>query len=193
MNEKTFFGFKTGPKGLFNVANLFTVLRIPLGICGIVLYEGGNEAVGILVLVVAALTDLADGQVARRSGCASQFGAILDPTVDKTGMVIMGLWSLTQVGDAWPYVLAILLMEFVLAAQTLYALKKGVQIMTDMKGKWAISWRALAVLMFIVASNGSGDGHQAAHRIGLLAFVFGIIMGAQALWIYRTQLRQATA
>ena len=85
MNEKTFFGFKTGPKGLFNVANLFTVLRIPLGICGIVLYEGGNEAVGILVLVVAALTDLADGQVARRSGCASQFGAILDPTVAQEG------------------------------------------------------------------------------------------------------------
>ena len=184
--------FDTGPKGLFNVANLFTIIRIPLGIWGIVLYESGNEVAGLIVIVLAALTDLADGWVARNAGCQSQFGEVLDPTVDKIGMVIIGLWSLTQVGDALILVILILLMELLTAIQTLYALTKGVQIMTHMIGKWGITFRAFAVLMFLIASNGSGGLWGSVFLLGCVGFFLGYIFGWRALGIYHKQLQAAT-
>ena len=60
-------------------ADVFTVVRIPLAI-GFVLIPGTNWRLAILV--AAALSDFADGFVARRLG-GSRLGAFLDPVADK--------------------------------------------------------------------------------------------------------------
>src|SRR3989338_271772 len=64
------------------LANWLTVLRIVLIPVFVSLMVYRKPGAGLLVFAVAALTDLLDGWVARRSG-PSRLGAFLDPMADK--------------------------------------------------------------------------------------------------------------
>lgn len=63
-------------------ADLITAARLPLAVLFIVVHA---PAARIGILVVAALSDLLDGYLARHLG-SSRFGAFLDPVVDKLFM-----------------------------------------------------------------------------------------------------------
>ncbi len=69
-----------------NLPNALTVLRIALIPVFVVVFylpvRWANEATAAIFLV-AALTDLLDGYLARRLGQTSAFGAFLDPVADK--------------------------------------------------------------------------------------------------------------
>lgn len=67
----------------FTVPNLLSLSRIPLA-AAFLLLPGARERV--VLLGVAALTDLLDGWLARR-GQTTQLGALLDPIADKTFML----------------------------------------------------------------------------------------------------------
>ena len=77
---------------------LLTLLRIALVPVLVVLfylpYAWSNLA-AVIVFVLAAVTDWADGYVARRSGQLTRFGAFLDPVADKL-MVATALVLLVQ-------------------------------------------------------------------------------------------------
>ena len=63
--------------------NWLTVLRILLIPVFVTLLVYRRPGWALLVFVLAALTDLLDGWVARRHGMASRLGAFLDPMADK--------------------------------------------------------------------------------------------------------------
>ena len=65
------------------VADLLTLLRLPLAVLFVVIRD---DAVRLLILAVAAGTDLLDGFLARRVG-GSRFGAFIDPVADKLFML----------------------------------------------------------------------------------------------------------
>jgi len=60
-----------------------TLVGLGLNIVSGVVIGMGRPLAGGLLLVVAALCDALDGQLARRTGRASRFGAFLDSTVDR--------------------------------------------------------------------------------------------------------------
>jgi cardiolipin synthase (CMP-forming) len=66
-----------------NIPNSLTVLRILLIPCyvGLLIYGRFNEA--LVVLLVAGLTDLLDGAIARVKNQYTRLGAVLDPLADK--------------------------------------------------------------------------------------------------------------
>jgi CDP-diacylglycerol---glycerol-3-phosphate 3-phosphatidyltransferase len=68
------------------LANALCLSRIPLGAAFLVAYSTDDftrYAVAMAIAVVALLTDIADGRLARRWGIASDSGAILDGLGDK--------------------------------------------------------------------------------------------------------------
>lgn len=65
------------------VADLLTLLRLPLAVLFVVMRD---DLVRLLILAVAAGTDLLDGFLARRLG-GSRFGAFIDPVADKLFML----------------------------------------------------------------------------------------------------------
>jgi phosphatidylglycerophosphate synthase len=70
-------------KPLFAVADILTAVRFPLA----VLFPlAASPAWQLAIIGVAAVTDVADGIVARRFG-SSRAGAILDPIADKAFMI----------------------------------------------------------------------------------------------------------
>lgn len=69
-----------------NVPNLLAGLRVPLlfVVAYFVMYEpAGWQAVAATLVILAGVTDIADGIIARRLNQVSDFGAYLDLTVDK--------------------------------------------------------------------------------------------------------------
>ena len=66
--------------GLANWLTILRILLIPVFVSLLVYRKPGPA---LLVFAAAALTDLLDGYVARRSGSQSRLGAFLDPIADK--------------------------------------------------------------------------------------------------------------
>lgn len=88
---------------------ILTLLRIALVPVLVVLfyipYPWSNLAC-VVIFVLAAVTDIADGAIARRTGQTSRFGAFLDPVADKI-MVSTALVLLVQRQETYQVVFAI--------------------------------------------------------------------------------------
>ena len=72
----------------FNLPTLLTwarIVAIPLivGVFHLPLAEADRNLIATVLFVVVALTDWADGYLARRLNMTSSFGAFLDPVADK--------------------------------------------------------------------------------------------------------------
>lgn len=90
-----------------NVPNLLALTRIfltPVVMAFVLLSEQIDHAFGIAlaVFIPAALTDFADGYLARRWKLASVFGAFLDSVADKV-LAVGSLLVLIEVGRAWSW------------------------------------------------------------------------------------------
>jgi cardiolipin synthase len=76
---------------MLNAANLITLVRLALvplmGWCVV----SGRYAAAAAVFLIAALSDLADGYIARRFGMVSRLGGLLDPVADKLNMFVATL------------------------------------------------------------------------------------------------------
>jgi cardiolipin synthase (CMP-forming) len=66
-----------------NIPNSLTILRILLIPCYIGLLIYGRFGQALIVLLVAGLTDLLDGAIARMKNQYTRLGAVLDPLADK--------------------------------------------------------------------------------------------------------------
>ena len=74
-------------------ADHLTVLGLVLSMAAGVAFFDGHSRFAALLLLVGGLCDLLDGQVARRSGGFSRFGAFLDSTLDRMAesFVLLGI------------------------------------------------------------------------------------------------------
>jgi len=75
---------KSSSKNIYsNIPNILTigrVLSIPIFVVALIM---GRRFEGVLIYIIAAITDLLDGYIARKLDQTSEFGAFLDPVADK--------------------------------------------------------------------------------------------------------------
>lgn len=71
------------PRSAITIADLLTLSRLPLAAAFLLLDQG---RIRLIILLVAAATDLFDGRIARRIG-SSRFGPVIDPVADKLFML----------------------------------------------------------------------------------------------------------
>ena len=121
-----------------NLANRLTLLRVALiPVFMAVLYIGfpGSNYAAMAVFIVAGLTDIADGYVARKSGQVTDFGKFTDPLADKVLVVAAILWFVGK-GDipVWA-ALVVIIREFSVTALRLVAAGSGRVIAADISGK----------------------------------------------------------
>ena len=64
-------------------ANHLTVLGFGISLGAALAFFDGHSRLGALLLLVSGLCDILDGQVARRQGGETRFGAFLDSTLDR--------------------------------------------------------------------------------------------------------------
>ena len=136
-----------------NTANKLTLLRVFLiPVFLVVMYWGfpGYRYVALAVYVVACLTDLLDGYIARHYNQVSDFGKFADPLADKC-LVMAALCCLVESGEFYGWILAaVLLREFAVSGMRLVAVEKGRVIAAGWSGKVkTASTMVCIVVMFL--------------------------------------------
>lgn len=125
-----------------NLPNKLTMLRMALIPVFLVfmLCTGipHNYLWALIVFAGASLTDMLDGQIARKRGLVTNFGKFMDPLADKL-LVMSALVCFTQLEPAFalPAVVLVLILarEFAVTALRTLAADNGVVIAADKWGK----------------------------------------------------------
>jgi phosphatidylglycerophosphate synthase len=102
-------------RSLATAANGLTLLRILLVVPLLMALGNGRMAGAMLLMAIAAATDVVDGIVARRIGTATRLGAVLDPAAD--AILVFAVQALLVAAGQWPvYLLAVTGASFLLFA-----------------------------------------------------------------------------
>ena len=86
------------PENIFNVPNILTILRFILSPVFLYLLLIGREELALIIFMFVAVTDLADGWIARSTQTKTKFGESMDPAADKF-MVFLALFALVRKYD----------------------------------------------------------------------------------------------
>jgi CDP-diacylglycerol--glycerol-3-phosphate 3-phosphatidyltransferase len=145
------------PPGLVNVANALTMLRLGLVPVFVLLLVGGGDGWRIAAFVafgVASLTDLLDGELARRRGLITDFGKIADPIADKalTGSALV---TLSVMGELWWLTTAVILFrELAVTGLRFWVIRRGV-IPASRGGKAKTLLQVIAIGLYILPGPSS--------------------------------------
>ncbi|WP_125140427.1 CDP-diacylglycerol--glycerol-3-phosphate 3-phosphatidyltransferase [Clostridium transplantifaecale] len=139
-----------------NLPNKLTVLRvimIPFFVF-FLLYQGGENTtfrmISLVLFIVASLTDLLDGKIARKYNLVTNFGKFMDPLADKL-LVCSALICLIELKQlpAW-MVIIIISREFIISGFRLVASDNGVVIAASYWGKFKTTFQMVAVVLLIL-------------------------------------------
>lgn len=139
-----------------NLPNKLTILRvilIPFFVFFLLYQKGENMAfryVAVIIFIIASLTDLLDGKIARKYNLVTNFGKFMDPLADKL-LVCSALICLIELGQipAW-MVIIIISREFIISGFRLVASDNGVVIAASYWGKFKTTFQMIAVILLIV-------------------------------------------
>ena len=163
-----------------NLPNLLTLVRIflvPLLVV-ILLTPFSEDWLGInaytfaiVVFLVASLTDILDGHLARSRNQVSNLGKLLDPIADKL-LVSAALIVLVDKGlaPAWS-VVVILGREFIVTGLRSVAATEGVVIQAEMSGKIKMWAQCVAIVALLVA--GANEAQSAIRPASEIVSNFG--------------------
>ena len=133
-----------------NLPNKLTLLRIILVPVFIVVLMTGHYYISAVIFVVASLTDMLDGKIARKYDLVTDFGKLMDPLADKL-LVMSALICLVQLGDI-PGWMAIVILgrEFAITGLRTVAASSGVVIAAGWTGKIKTVLQMIAVVLILL-------------------------------------------
>ncbi len=123
------------PKNTANYLTIARVVMIPLFLVLMYLHFPGSHYWALAVYIIACLTDLADGYIARHYHQISDFGKFMDPLADKC-LVMAALCCFVEQGSMAAWILAVVLVrEFAVSGMRMVAVEKGRVIAAGWSGK----------------------------------------------------------
>ena len=137
------------------ISNFLSILRALLSIpLFLVMMSGRDDANtwGAIIMIIAAVTDKLDGDVARHFHQETEWGKILDPIADKIGVgtTLVILLLLDRI-PFW-FVASVLSRDLLILLAGLWLKQsKGVVLPSNMTGKWAVGIIALTLFLALVA------------------------------------------
>jgi CDP-diacylglycerol---glycerol-3-phosphate 3-phosphatidyltransferase len=161
-----------------NLPNSLSVIRICLvPLLGVVLltkFEGRQilgvptEFVGAAIFGLAALTDWADGYVARRRKQITPFGQFIDPLADKL-LTLAAFVSLVQMDLAPAWMVSVIIgREFAVTAWRSIVYARGGAMPASPLGKIKLVAQVVAILALILGQHGQGRAFF-LDRVGQIA------------------------
>lgn len=148
-----------------NLPNWLTIARIlivPLIVVALLtplaesVFGISGYAFAIVLFIAASLTDIVDGQLARRRNQVSDLGKFLDPIADKL-LVSAALIVLVEkhLAPSWAVVI-IIGREFIITGLRSIAVTEGIVIQAQMLGKIKMWAQCVAIVALLVAAaNGT--------------------------------------
>lgn len=118
------------------------------------LYDGGANQnmryVAAALFIIASLTDMLDGKIARKYNLVTNFGKFMDPLADKL-LVCSALICMIELRElpAW-MVIIIISREFIISGFRLVASDNGVVIAASYWGKFKTTFQMIGVVLLIL-------------------------------------------
>jgi len=114
------------------------------------LIPGISNWIALVIFVAAGITDLLDGEIARRKNIVTDFGKLMDPLADKL-LLMSALVCFTSVGLVHPAVtILIVAREMLVTGLRSLAVSKGKVIAADFWGKFKTVSQDITVIMILV-------------------------------------------
>ena len=156
---------------MWNLPNSLTVFRIglvPVLVAVLLTELPDREFWGLAIFLLAAVTDLFDGIIARRTGTITVMGALLDPIADKL-LISAAFISLVELGLAPSWMVTCIVgRELAVTALRMIALERGLPISANRWGKGKMVAQVVAVSILILGT-----------KLGS----WGLLLGQVALWV----------
>jgi len=115
---------------------------------------GIGKIVALVLFIVAALTDLLDGKIARKYNLVTNLGKFLDPIADKmlTSAVLFMIIADGTIANPWGAIIVTIIIsrEFMVSALRLLAASKGIVLAADIWGKAKTMVQMIALPICIV-------------------------------------------
>jgi len=163
----------------FNVPNMLSLLRlilVPVMLVCFFLIPGRDHLVAMIIFLIASLTDLLDGIIARTTHQITQYGIVLDPFADKL-LKISTLISFAIVGILPIWLVSVLIfldVGMIITGACLY--KKKITIPSNIFGKIGTVVMTIGLLMCFF------DG--SLHPWNLYVLYLGLIIIITSLIVY---------
>ena len=133
-----------------NKLTLFRVILIPFFVLFMLVdITAYDKWIAFAIFIIASLTDLLDGKIARKYNLVTNFGKFMDPLADKLLVcsALICLVALTKI-PAW-IVIIIIAREFIISGFRLIASDNGVVIAASYWGKFKTTFQMVMICLMI--------------------------------------------
>ena len=134
-----------------NKLTIFRVILIPFFLVALMVPAiPGGKWIAVGIFIVASLTDLADGKIARKYNLVTNFGKFMDPLADKMLVSSAFICLVAQEKIAAWIVIVIIAREFVISGFRLVASDNGVVIAASYWGKFKTNFQMFAIILLML-------------------------------------------
>ncbi|MCI5857434.1 MAG: CDP-diacylglycerol--glycerol-3-phosphate 3-phosphatidyltransferase [Agathobacter sp.] len=134
-----------------NKLTIFRVILIPFFVFFLMApyFEGYGNYIALAIFIIASLTDLFDGKIARKYNLITDFGKFMDPLADKL-LVCSALICFIELDllPAW-VVIIIIAREFIISGFRLVASDNGIVIAASYWGKFKTVFQMIMVIVLM--------------------------------------------
>ncbi len=136
-----------------NLPNKLTVARVcmvPLFMVALLINTETSRIVATILFALASLTDMLDGQIARKYNLITNFGKLMDPLADKI-LTAAAMVCLVQLGDlaAW-IVVIVLFREYAITGLRSVAASENIVIAAGIWGKVKTVCQMFALMLLML-------------------------------------------
>ena len=125
---------------------------IPFFVFFLLWQNGENRTfrmIALALFIIASLTDLLDGKIARKYNLVTNFGKFMDPLADKL-LVCSALICLIELNALPAWMVIIISREFIISGFRLIASDNGVVIAASYWGKFKTTFQMVSVVLLIL-------------------------------------------
>ena len=133
-----------------NKLTLFRVFLIPFFIVFLKLPIPYGRIIALVIFIVASLTDMLDGKIARKYNLVTDFGKFMDPLADKL-LVCSAMICLISTGQLPDWVVIVIIArEFIISGFRLIAADNGIVIAASWWGKIKTVLQMFMIILLII-------------------------------------------
>lgn len=140
-----------------NLPNILTLIRfIMVPFLGYYLYLE-NYKLSMIIFLLAGLTDILDGYIARKYNMVTKWGKFADPLADKLiQTMVLAMLTINEVIPS-PLLIVLVTKELLLGVGAIILYKKDIVLSSNWYGKFATVIFYIAVVIIIIVSLGGID------------------------------------
>jgi CDP-diacylglycerol--glycerol-3-phosphate 3-phosphatidyltransferase len=136
-----------------NLPNKLTIARmamVPLFMIALLMNTPASRILATVIFALASLTDMLDGQIARKYNMVTNFGKLMDPLADKV-LTAAAMICLVELGDlaAWIAVV-IIFREYLITGLRSVAASENIVVAANIWGKVKTICQMIALMLLMV-------------------------------------------